>query len=62
MSHPYVALTQEQARDILDVLIDASVGEECFASEIGREKCLHCKMNKVIDYLFDGGLDAHESG
>jgi len=56
MKGKFVCLTQHQANEILDILNDCVVDEECFASQVGKENCRHCQIDRTAGYLFDGGM------
>jgi len=48
----YVCIPQEEAKDIVEILNGIIEDEDCFAKEVGTGKCLHCR----IERLLDGGL------
>ena len=59
----YVVMDQEDASVIYDVLTDLLEQEECFASGIGTDcdefydvACEHCRVEKAIEILKQGGL------
>ena len=59
----YVVMDQEDASVIYDVLTDLLEQEECFARGIGTDcdefydvACEHCRVEKAIEILKEGGL------
>ena len=59
----YVVMDQEDASVIYDVLTDLLEQEECFAGGIGTDcdefydiACEHCRVEKAIEILKEGGL------
>jgi hypothetical protein len=51
----FVAIPDEQAKEIYDFLNEQLSWEECFAHDTGEEGCTHCRILNLMSYFTEGG-------